>query len=147
MSVEQDTATIESLLSAVYDALSGKRPNWERMTALFHPEARLVPPARDNNPITPITFDQYRERTEKHLGTLAPDQGFYERGVAHKIESFGNIAHVWSTYESRRKPDDVQPFTRGINSFQFVHENNRWWVLTILWDAERADNPIPPKYL
>ena len=147
MSLAQDTATIESLLHAVYDALSGKRPNWDRLTPLFHPDARLVPPARDNNPVVAITFAQYRERSEKNLAALPPDQGFYERGIAHKIETFGNIAHVWSTYESRRKPDDVQPFTRGINSFQSVLQNNRWWVLTIFWDSERGDNPIPEKYL
>jgi hypothetical protein len=81
------------------------------------------------------------------MESLPPDQGFYEREIAHKIETFGNIAHVWSTYESRRKLDDAMPFTRGVNSFQFVHHDNRWWVLTILWDAERVDNPIPAKYL
>jgi hypothetical protein len=81
------------------------------------------------------------------LATSAPDQGFYERGIAHKIETYSNIAHVWSTYESRRTPDDAAPFARGINSFQFVRQANRWWVLTIFWDAERADNPIPQNYL
>jgi len=147
MSLEQDTATIESLLSAVYAGISGKRPNWDRLTPLFHPDARFIPPARENNPVAAITFTQYRERSEKNLGTLPPDQGFYERGIAHRIETFGNIAHVWSSYESRRKPDDAQPFTRGINSFQFVRQDNRWWVLAIFWDSERADNPIPEKYL
>ena len=77
MSLETDTATIESLLSSVYDALSGKRPNWDRLTPLFHADARLIPPARDNNPVTAITFAQYRERSEKNLGSLPPDQGFY----------------------------------------------------------------------
>lgn len=147
MSLEQDTATVESLLHAVYDALSGKHPNWERLTPLFHPDARLIPPARENNPVVAITFAQYRERNEKFFATLPPDQGFYERGIADRVETFGHIAHVWSTYEARRQPDDAQPFTRGINSFQFVREKNRWWVLTIFWDAERADNPIPEKYL
>jgi hypothetical protein len=147
MSLEQDTATIESLLSAVYDALSGMHPNWDRLTPLFHADARLVPPARENSPVVAITFAQYRERTEKFLATLAPGNGFYERGIAHRIETFGNIAQVWSTYESRRQPDDPTPFARGINSFQFVRQNNRWWVLTILWDAERADNPIPAQYI
>lgn len=147
MSLESDTATIESLLHAVYDALSGTHPNWERLTPLFHPDARLIPPARDNNPVTAITFAQYRERSEKSLGALPPGQGFYERGIANKIETFGNIAQAWSSYESRRQRDDAQPFTRGINSFQFVRQDNRWWVLTILWDSERADNPIPEKYL
>lgn len=147
MSLEQDTATIESLLHAVYAGISGKHPNWERLTPLFHADARFIPPARDNNPVMAITFAQYRERSEKNLGTLPPDQGFYERGIAHQIETFGNIAHAWSSYEARRQPDDAQPFARGINSFQFVRQDQRWWVLTIFWDSERADNPIPARYL
>ena len=146
MTLEQDTTSIESLLSAVYDALSGKRPNWERLALLFHPDARLIPPARDGQPVVALTFAQFRERNEKFFAALPLDQGFYERGIAHRIETFGNVAHVWSTYEARRKPGDA-PFARGINSFQFVRQDNRWWVMTILWDAERADNPIPSHYL
>lgn len=147
MPLQSDTATIESLIAAVYDSVSGKRPNWDRMRALFHPDARFIPPARDGNPAAAITFEQYKERALKGMESLPADQGFYEREIAHKIETFGNVAHVWSSYESRRKPDDAAPFTRGINSIQFVRDQERWWVLTILWDAERADNPIPDKYL
>lgn len=147
MPLQSDTATIESLIAAVYDSVSGRRPNWDRMRALLHQDARFIPPARDGNPATAITFEQYKERGLKNMESLPADQGFYEREIAHKIETFGNIAHVWSSYESRRKPDDAMPFTRGINSFQFICEQKRWWVLTILWDAERADNPIPDKYL
>ncbi len=147
MSLQQDTTSIESLIAAVYESLSGKRPNWDRLRPLFHHDARLIPPAREGNLPTAITFEQYKERVLKNIESLPPDQGFYEREIARKIKTFGNIAHVWSTYESRRKPDDASPFTRGINSFQFVRHDNRWWVLTILWDSERADNPILTKYL
>jgi hypothetical protein len=27
------------------------------------------------------------------------------------------------------------------------HDGTRWWLVTIFWDSERADNPIPAKYL
>ncbi len=145
--MDADTATIESLIAAIYDSLSGKRPDWDRLRPLFHQDARIIPPAREGNPPTAITFEQYKERSQKNMESLPPDQGFFEREIAREFETFGNIAHVWSTYESRRKPDDASPFTRGINSFQFVRHDNRWWVLTILWDSEREDNPIPTKYL
>lgn len=147
MSLQTDTATIESLISALYDSISGIRPDWDRLRSLLHPDARFIPPSRDGNPATAITFEQYKERGLKNLESLPPDQGFYESEIAHKIEAFANVAHVWSTYASRRKPDDAMPFSRGINSFQLIREQNRWWILTILWDAERADNPIPDKYL
>ena len=44
------------------------------------------------------------------------------------FEQFGDIAQVWSSYESRHKQDDAQPFLRGINSFQLCRQNGRWWV-------------------
>ncbi len=62
------------------------------------------------------------------------------------METFGNIAHVFSTYESRRAPGE-KPFARGINSFQLAKTGNAWKVVTILWDAEREGSPIPEKYL
>lgn len=147
MTLQSDSATIESLVAAIYDSVSGNRPHWDRLQSLLHRDARFIPPAKDGNPAIAITFEQYKERSLKAMESLPSDQGFFEREIARKIETFGKVAHVWSTYESRRKPDDVMPFTRGINSFQFIRDQNRWWVLTILWDAERADTPIPDKYL
>src|SRR5258708_3685094 len=103
MSVESDTATIEALIDAVYAGVSGKRPDWERLRPLFHADARLIPPARDGNPPAAITFAQYQERSLKGMEALPTDQGFYEREIARQVKTFGNIAQVWSAYESRRK--------------------------------------------
>ena len=38
------------------------------------------------------------------------ESGFYEKEIARRTEQFGNIAHVWSIYESRHDPDDAKPF-------------------------------------
>ena len=66
--------------------------------------------------------------------------------MARRTERYGKIAHAFSTYESRREPEG-EPFERGINSFQLLKDSERWWIVTIYWEAERADNPIPAKYL
>lgn len=71
---------------------------------------------------------------------------FYETELAHRSEQFGHIMHVFSTYESRRSPE-AAPFSRGINSIQLYHDGTRWWIVSVLWDGERKDNPIPEKYL
>ena len=42
---------------------------------------------------------------------------------------------------------EAEPFARGVNSIQLVRQDGRWWVVTILWDVERPDQPIPPPYL
>ncbi len=39
------------------------------------------------------------------------------------------------------------PPSHGINSIQLLNNGRRGWVVTIYWDSERADNPIPSQYL
>jgi len=73
--------------------------------------------------------------------------GFFEREISRKTDSFGTITHAFSTYESRRAKDDAKPFARGINSIQLVNDGTRWWIVTVFWDSERPNNPLPEKYL
>jgi hypothetical protein len=55
--------------------------------------------------------------------------------------------HAFSTYESRHNADDAEPFSRGINSFQLMNDGQRWWVVTIFWQAESPGLTIPEEYL
>jgi hypothetical protein len=146
----EDVNSIEAILAATYDVISGpagKKRDWDRFRSLFYPGARLIPTGKRPNEqevsARVLTPDMYVERSAPFL----EKEGFFERGVSNKIEHYGNIAHVFSTYESRRKSDDAQPFQRGINSFQLVNDGKRWWVITILWQGETAENPIPSEYL
>ncbi len=75
------------------------------------------------------------------------EQGFFEQEIARRVERFGAVAHVFSTYESRHAQSDPQPFTRGINSIQLFFDTKRWWVVTIYWDSERPGLAIPAAYL
>ena len=145
----KDVASIDAILAALYDVISGpagQPRNWARMRSLFLPGARLIPTARHPDGTTiarVLDVDGYVERASKAF----EQQGFYERGVANRVEQFGQIAHVFSTYESRHDPKDAQPFARGINSIQLVNDGKRWWIVTIFWQAEDAQTPLPQKYL
>ncbi|NNE98431.1 MAG: hypothetical protein HKN25_05345 [Pyrinomonadaceae bacterium] len=142
--------SIDSILKAVYNVISGDlgvKRNWDRMRSLFHKEGRLMPTGTNpNTGITgtvAITVDDYIKRSGPYL----VKNGFHEVEVARKVERFGNIAHVFSTYEARNKLSDEKPFMRGINSFQLLNDGTRWWVISIYWQQEGKDNPIPAKYL
>jgi hypothetical protein len=84
-----------------------------------------------------------------HLRTVrrAKGEGFFEREISQTSDRFGAIMHVFSTYESRHAPGDPQPFGRGINSVELFNDGTRWWIISVLWDRERPNNPIPAKYL
>jgi hypothetical protein len=73
--------------------------------------------------------------------------GFMDKEVARRVESFGHMTQVWSTFESRHKADDVKPYIRGINSIQLLKDGDRWWVVNVFWDFEDDKTPIPEQYL
>lgn len=141
-----DRDSIDSLTKAVYEVISGPAGprNWDRFRSLFADGARLIAIRISNGHPAPLvmTVDEYVTRSGANMQTNA----FYEAEAARRMETFGNIAHVFSTYESRRAPGD-KPFARGINSFQLVKDGDAWKVMTILWDSEREGSAIPEKYL
>jgi hypothetical protein len=73
--------------------------------------------------------------------------GFFERSIAIRVEEFGNLVEVWSTKESRDAKDDAQPSSRGIDSFQIVHAQGRFWIASLIFDDERPGVTLPAKYL
>ena len=75
-------------------------------------------------------------------GGYFKSHAFYESAIVNKVDRFGNIAQVFSSYESRNAPNE-KPFARGINSIQLFFDQNRWYVLSILWDEESPTNPLP----
>jgi len=148
----EDVESIEAILGAVYDAISGQAGaarNWDRFRSLFLPEARLVPTGR-----APDGTARYLVWTPDEYIRAAGDQleanGFFEREAHRIVERFGDVAHVFSTYESFRTPEEMEagtPFMRGVNSFQLLHDGARWWILQVFWQAETPATPIPDRYL
>ena len=141
-----DGDSVESAVRAVYQAISGPAGtrDWARFRALFAEGARLIWMQVTPSGASPVvmTPQEYIQRAQPNF----EKNPFYETEISRREESFGAIAHVFSTYESRRAPGD-KPYTRGINSFQLVKDGQTWKVMTILWDDEREGNPIPEKYL
>jgi hypothetical protein len=145
-----DVASIDAIVTAAYDGISGppgQKRNWDRERSLFYPGARLIPTAKpgEKEDLAPqlLDVDGFIARVEPFF----EENGFYEKEIARRTEQFGQIAHVWSTYESRHAPDDPKPFMRGINSIQLFHDGRRWWIVSIYWQQESAECPIPAKYL
>lgn len=148
-SATEDGATIQSILSATYAAISGpagQPRDWDRFQALFAPQATLSFLSENSEGnfervvMTPVS---YIERA----GASLERNGFFENEVHQVVEQFGNIAHVFSTYDSRRRATDPEPFARGINSFQLMYDGSRWYVVSIYWQAESDAHPIPNEYL
>ena len=144
-----DVASIDAIIAAVYDVISGptgKKRDWDRMRSLFVPGARLIPTGphqAGGYGSRVLTIDEYIERA----CVFFEKAGFFEKESARQIEQFSQIAHVFSTYESRHAPDDAKPFQRGINSIQLMNDGKRWWIVTIFWQGEDEKTRLPEKNL
>jgi hypothetical protein len=146
----EDVRSLEAILASLYNVISGGKGqprDWDRMRSLFTPDAALIPTRIDRGTgvadTVVLSLDGYIQRS----GPTMSANGFYERAIHNEAQQFGNIVQVWSTYESRHDPADPQPFARGINSIQLLKSGDRYYIVTVFWDSERPDNPIPAKYL
>ena len=138
-----DVASLDAIMRAVYDVISGpagEKRDWNRMRSLFTSNARLMPLAR--NGLRSGSVEDYIRASGPNLER----DGFFEQEIARRVEQYGDIAHVFSTYQARRTAAGPV-FMRGINSFQLVRQGGRWWVVSIMWQAETPETPIPAKYL
>jgi hypothetical protein len=137
-----DVNSLDSILKAIYDVISGPAGDrdWNRFRSLFVPEARLTSATRkDGGPVRLFDVEGYARGAGGYFKTHA----FYESAIANRMQKFGNIAQVFSSYASRTAPNE-RPFARGVNSIQLFNDGSRWWVLSILWDEESPANPLPP---
>jgi hypothetical protein len=144
----EDVASIDAIITALYASISGppgQPRDWPRMRSLLLPDARLVPTGRRPDgtfALTQLDVDGFIERSGAQLVEI----GFREIEVARRTEQYGNMAHAFSTYDSFRR-DETTAYARGINSIQLWNDGARWWILSIYWEGERSDNPIPARYL
>ncbi len=140
--------TLDSTIETLYGVISGDKGvkrDWDLFRFLFVDEAKLIPTRliEDKPALTFLTPDGYVERS----GAWLEENGFFEKEITRKVETFGTITHVFSTYASFRTSQDTEPFARGINSIQLMNDGNRWWILTIYWLNESEEHPIPASYL
>lgn len=144
-----DVATVDGIVAALYDVISGpagQPRDWDRMRSLFASEGRLMAVgARPEGvyALRAMSVEDYIARNSKAFATM----GFFEREAARSTETFGQIVHVFSTYESRHARGDAEPFQRGINSIQLYNDGKRWWIVNVLWRAEDAALRLPERYL
>jgi len=139
---KDDVATIDGVIRAYYDVVSGpagQPRDWARDRTLYIPGVKFVAMSvKDGQPVAEVmTHEQYVQRTNDWL----VKNGFDEKEIHRVTRRFGNIAHVWSTYESRQKPGGPV-IGRGINSLELYWDGTRWWIAAAVWDGERKDNPI-----
>jgi hypothetical protein len=136
---------IDYVIEDLYDVISGPagERDWDRMRNLFHDDA-LMGSIRKNNEGELVYASFSLEEYIKRSGPYFLENGFFESEISSSSQSYGELVHRFSAYESRHTEKDPV-FSRGINSIQLVYTKNRWWIVSIQWNSERDDLPLPKK--
>ena len=112
------------------------------MKALLTPEARMMflSIAADGAPSYKLeTLDDWIARVKARGHAMLE-----EKQLKFRIERYGNITHLWSSYTLQ---SDGKQVARGINSIQAIKEAGGWRVTGIMVQAESVTAPLPKEYL
>ncbi len=136
---DDNKGAILGVIRQLYEALNWndtKAPAWDAFKSCFHETARLYPSAR---PLDALSVDSFVDRmdAQRKNGNLAV---FSEAMLGEDVLVFGNIAVAFSAYETTMNGGDR---SRGLNAFHLARDGEAWKVLSLAWDNETADQPLP----
>jgi hypothetical protein len=140
-----DVKSIDAIMHAAYDSISGPvgPRDWNRFRSLFLPQARFTQVGEEPGG-SKFVISWGVEDFIRDAGAIFSKDPFYENAIVNLPESYGGMTQVLSSYESKRTPGGAA-FERGVNSFQILNDGKRWWIVSIFWDSERPNNPLPAK--
>jgi len=84
-------------------------------------------------------FQRHNLVKEQTMITVPYDAGFFEFEVGRRVEHTENIAHVWSDFEVRSKPQG-EVLDRGVNSISLFFRDQRWWISS--WSTQYTEARI-----
>ncbi len=137
-----DAAAIDTVIDQVYAVISGppgQKRDFDAMRAMFAPGATLK--VIGPKGVRGGSLEDYIRQS----GPILEKEGFTETELGRRVEVYGNLATVWSSYAGRTASGSFNE--RGINSFQLVRVDGRWLVASILWQEETPQFPLPADML
>ena len=139
----KDVSSEAAIINALYEVISGESGearDWDRFKNLFVKDGVLIPTTKSTTGVfgyRTMTPDDYITMFSTRIKT-----GFFEKELKHELVSYGTIAHVFSTYETRESKNG--PITnRGVNSIQLFFDQNRYYIVNVLWCAESMGFTLP----
>ena len=139
-------ASINGIVSEMLRLVSrekGKQRDWERFRNLFLPTAHFTVVNHSDSishPIETVGLDEFISLMHDPYY----DNGYLEFEIKKVVNEYNGIANVFQTFHGK---DSEGLEENGINSYQLVYFNNRWWIANLVWTMENNGIKIPKKYL
>ena len=146
-----DMQSPETCVRALSEILSGRSDqarDWSRFRQLCRSDARFVlaTAGSDGAPLTKCwDLEGFIGEGKQQVAT----RGLWETELVSRIERFGRVAHVFSSYASRLDNPDASAISRGVNSIQLIWEPandltaGHWRIAQLIWDRERTGVRLP----
>ena len=142
-----DVQTIEALTKAYYDCISGpigQIRDFDRLRNLFHPNATFTysfwSEEAGKNELMQFDLEDYIEKLD-----YLDKKGFYEEELSSATHEFGGMVNVISSY--RFWMEDKTAEGRGITNYHYYFDGDRYWILSMYWQMESDQYPIPEHLL
>ena len=136
----------ESLVRGLYAAVSfdpGPCPNWEYVKTFFLPQAVI---AVRKTPTTMAVMnvkefvDWFAADVEKFK---MKERGFEETIQKLKLTTLRNMAQVFVVYKARLKTPATSPGQLGLDSWELLNKDGRWWIVAVTNDIPTPQAPLP----
>lgn len=142
---KNDLKTISGLVSAAYESISGEKGTSRQLASVksLYTSKGIISKNSTVNGISSrevLSLDEFHDRFSE-----IREYSFYEEEIKREVRIFGTIASVWSSYQIRNEKNG-EIVHRGINSMQLHFVDDRWWIISWIWDRENQSNRIPASF-
>ena len=122
-SMADDTPNIDAIIDAYYAVNPGPQGHVydAQRDASIHAEGALI-----TKFFLDGSFHRHDLATEQAMIVSPYEAPFFEFETGRRVERTENIAHVWSNFEVRSKPQG-EVLDRGVNSISLFFRDQRWW--------------------
>ncbi len=139
--------SIEGITNKMIELISGdidEPRNWNEYRNLFLPTAIKISINRNARPNRQIKARNLEEFV-REVGPAYKKSGFEEVSIGLTVNEFNGIANVFQSYYCKNLTGTYEK--RGVNSYQLVYADNRWWIASTTFSNETDENQLPNKYL
>jgi hypothetical protein len=136
----------ESLVRGIYAAVSfdpGPAPDWEFVKTFFLPQAVIVVrKTRTSMAVMTVQefVDWFADDVEKFK---MKERGFEETVEKIKLTALGDIAQAFVVYKARLKTPADSPGQIGLDSWELMKKDGRWWIAAVTNEIPTPDRPLP----
>jgi len=139
--------TIEGITNKMIELISGEidEPrNWDAYRNLFLPTAQKISINRKAPPKRQVRVRNLEEFV-RDVGPLYKRDGFEEYAIGLTVNEYNGIANVFQSFYCKNLLGTYE--RRGINSYQLVYADDRWWIASTTFTNEAKTEALPDKYL